>query len=711
LNGVRVRVVGLPQRASPDAGGRFTLSGLPAREVRLVFERIGVEPDTVQMAENRATVTVFLRSRPVLLRPIVTEAAPIARERFELIAQTSTVSLDPLEITNLPGLAEPDVARAVQLLPGTVAKNDFSTGLNVRGGESDQNLIRLDGVTVFNPSHLGGMFSMFDAAAVDRVDFITGGFPAGFGGRLSSVLDVELRPGSSAGTRFSGAISLLASKLMVEGPVAGTGATYLFSARRTYADRFADRFSDDAFTYYFTDAVGKVTVPSGTGGIVSVTGYWGRDALVLPWVDSEPGRSGVDFAFDWGNRLVGLTFRQPLGALALEQQLSVSEFSTRLALVPDVFRLDNSARLVSAQTAVAAAPGRRHNLRLGVGYEAYEMRYNVESKVLQQQLLDLSYRPRVLSAFVDDQWEPADWLFIRPGVRVEQVLGGADFTSVAPRVAVKVRLAPDLALTGSAGRFYQAIHSIRDQEIPVAIFDFWIGADDVTPVARSDHVVLGFERWFGESASLTVEGYVKSFDDLVTRNGLDDPAVRGDEFIPADGYARGFDVLLRKYQGSLTGWIAYSFARTIRRTATDTFPPAHDRRHTLNVVLQAPGPLGSKMGVRWGYGSPLPYTGIVGQWLHREYNTAVNSFDDFDDEALSTTINAERYPYYSRLDLSFRWEFEKWGARWKPYLQVVNLYNRRNVFVYTFDYSTVPATRSGFSQLPILPSLGLEFWF
>ena len=711
LNSVRVRVIGLRQRTSTDARGAFTLPGLPVREVRLVFERIGIVPDTIVVSAVQVAVTVFLRSRPVLLSPMVTEAGLIARERFELMAQTSTMSLDPLEIASLPGLAEPDVARVVQLLPGTVAKNDFSTGFNVRGGESDQNLIRLDGATVFNPSHLGGLFSTFDAAAVERVDFITGGFPAGYGGRLSSVLDVELRPGNADGTRLTGGISFLSSRLLVEGPVGTTGATYLFSARRTYADRFADAFSDDPFRYYFADALGKVTVSSGRGGSVSVTGYWGRDVLLLPWVDPKPGQDGVDLDFWWGNRLVGLTFRQPLGGVTLEQHVSVSEFSTRLALLPDVFSSDNRARVHSVQTTLAASPGSRHQMRLGGGYESFHMVQRRRQEALGQDLLNLTYQPRIWSLYLDDQWKPTEWLLLRPGIRVEHVAGGVDFTAVAPRIAAKLFLSRDFALVGSAGRYYQAVHSIRDQELPITIFDIWIGADEVTPVARSDHLVLGLERWFGTATSLTVEGYLKGFDDLVARNPLDDPKIRGDEFVPADGYARGVDVLLRRHIGAVTGWAAYSFTRTVRRTATDTFPPAHDRRHTVNLVLQAPGPLGSRVGVRWGYGSPLPYTGIVGQWLHREYNPETHAFDRFEEESISTTINGERYPHYSRLDVSFRWEFHKWGATWRPYFQVVNAYNRKNVFVYTFDYSTEPASRSGFSQLPILPSLGVDFEF
>jgi len=709
LAGVRIHVVEVTARTESGLDGRFAIGSVPIRDLHVVFERIGVVPDTVLLPADLRTLDVYLSAQPVQISPLIAVGERPARERFENLAQTSTVSLDPAIIRNAPTLAEPDVARTVQLLPGTVAKNDFTVGLNVRGGENDQNLIRLDGVTVFNPFHIGGVFGTFDAAAIQQVDFITGGFPAGYGGRLSSVLDVRLRPGSRARTHVQGAVSLLAARLMVDGPIGNTGATYLVGARRSYTDAIADFFfEDEEFRYHFGDAVGKLTVPLGAGSI-SAHGYLGNDVLVLEWISPEPGREGADVEFSWGNRLGGLTFRYPLGSAQFEQHVSVSAFDTKLALVPNILDIDNSVRQFTARTSLGVSLGSTHDLHAGVGVESNRMEYDYRSEALEVQALRLTYRPTLWSAFLDDQWRPFHWLLLRPGVRVDYVSGGADFTAVAPRVAMKVFLTSDLALTGSAGRYYQALHSIRDQELPVTLFDFWIGADDVTPVSRSDHAVLGFERWFGNALSLSVEGYLKSFYDLTLRNRADDPKVRGDEFIVGDGDAYGFDVLLRKHAGSIRGWVAYSFAKAKRTAGGEEFPPAHDRGHTLNIVVEMPGPLGSEMGVRWGYGSPIPYTGITGQWLHRQYNAEMHLFEEPEDEVLSTSINGERFPHYHRLDASFRWRFEWLGGIWRPYLQVVNAYNRQNVFVYLFDYTKTPATRSGYSQLPIFPTIGIEF--
>jgi hypothetical protein len=230
-------------------------------------------------------------------------------------------------------------------------------------------------------------------------------------------------------------------------------------------------------------------------------------------------------------------------------------------------------------------------------------------------------------------------------------------------------------------------------------------------VGRSDHLVLGVERWFGDAVQFWAEGYRKTYHNLVIPNRAQDIRVQGDEFIPAHGWSWGLDLLLRKHIGRLRGWIAYSLTRARREAGDVEYPPAHDRRHTINVVAFVPGPLGADLGVRWGYGSPLPYTALVGQWEHRSYNATDHEFDDSFEEPFSTTINAVRYPPYSRLDVSLRWDVERWGVRWQPYLQVANAYNRRNVFLYFFDYGVSPPTRTGVSQLPFLPTFGVEVTF
>jgi len=711
LRWVSVLVLDAPRRDSAvtDRDGRFSFSAVPRVPLRLAIRALGVQPDTVAVASGVDTLTIYVRPLSIDLPPLVIVGVQeqVARARFENSAQQSVTSLAPADLTRTPGLFESDVVRVVQLLPGSVAKNDYTIGYNVRGGEADQNLIQLDGIPILNPSHLGGLFSTFDANAVARTDFYSGGFPAWYPGRLSSVLDVDLRTGNDSSLDVHGQVSLLSSKLLVEGPLAG--ATYLLSARRTYADQVVRAFSSEELPYYFTDLVGKVTVPAGRGQ-VSLTGYWGRDVFDFRLVQESDTRDPIDLEFNWGNALAGLNWRLPLGRTArLDTRIGWSAFTSRLGIEPDFARFTNTARLFTAHTTLAPNPDGAHDIRVGAGVEAYRMEYGLGSGALSATLFEAEYRPTVWSAFADDQWHAGTRLILRPGLRVEHVTG-AERTLLSPRLTAKLFLTPSFALTGSAGRYHQVIHSIRDQELPVTIYEFWIGADRFVPVGRADHFVLGLERWMGDSWQLTVEGYRKNYDGLVTPNSAQDLGVFGDEFIPTDGWAWGGDVLVRKHAGALRGWLAYGFTRAERRQADgEAYPPGHDRRHTLNLVLFLSGPLGADVGVRWGLGSPLPYTGFVGEWDHRRYDATRHRFEDANREPINAGINGERFPVYNRLDLSLRWDFTKWGIRWEPYLQVANVYNRKNVFLYFFDYGDVPPTRTGVSQIPLLPTFGIEF--
>jgi len=705
LPGVRITVLETGLQVSSDAEGSFTLRGVPTSALRLALERVGVRQDTVDLPAGITTITVYVGVTAVQIRPLITTAESPNRERFEAEAQPSTVTLQPREISAVPTIGEPDVLRVVQLLPGTVAKNDFTSTLNVRGGESDQNLVLLDGITLFNPYHVGGMFSTFDNAAINTVDFTAGAFSAAYPGRLSSVLDVSLRQGRNDRIGINAMLSGLSAKLLVEGPIPGTAATFMIGGRRSYADRWVDAFTDESFLYYFGDLTAKLSLPLPTDGVISLVGYAGRDVGSTPWLSESSGQEPVDLEFDWGNTVAGLYFEQPIGNWWVSQRVNVTRFTTGIGLVPDVFDARNKTTLWSAATNVGAQLG-THRVQVGGSLEPYTFTYRAERPQLETVVLDQAWAPTVWGVYAEDQWNVAPWLFVRPGIRGEYVEGTGRMTW-APRLSAKAFVTENFAINGSIGRFYQPIHSIRDQELPVSFFEFWIGADSVTPIGRSDQGVLGVEVWPRDDWSFSVEGYTKSYEDIVMRDRADDPKVQGDEFFITRGYSWGVDVLVRKHFGPLTGWVAYSYAKSLRRLGSLSFAPGHDRRHTVDVVLQTPGPFGSQLGLRWGYGSPLPYTGIIGSWPHRRYNSQENQFDDFESEVLSASINDQRFPPYHRLDASIRWELGT-NVKWRPFFQVVNVYNRQNVFFYTYDFTGTPARRGGFSQLPIVPTLGVE---
>jgi hypothetical protein len=464
--------------------------------------------------------------------------------------------------------------------------------------------------------------------------------------------------------------------------------------------------------YYFWDTMAKLAIPVGGGGTLSATGYVGRDVIDWVWTEAAVGQPEVRLEGGWGNQVVGVRYDQPVGPHRLVVDAGASGFSTAFGLRPGILDAENTARLLSGSARLELAAHRDHAVTVGAAVESYRMQYDAGSESFGSSFLRLRYAPVVWSGFAEDEWRASDRLIVRPGLRVE-VVRGPDVVRLSPRIGAKYFLSPSVALTGSVGRYHQAIHSLRDQNLPWNIFDLWIGADSATPVASSSHVVGGAEWWFGAAESVSLEVYRKTFTDIIDANLDDDPGVQGDEILPVSGDAWGFDLLVRRHWGRISGWVAYSFTKAIRETPDGrVYPAVHDRRHMVNVVLQAPGPFGSDAGVRLGIGSPLPYTPFIGEWNHRYYRAATHTFDNLDREPIASPyLNSARFPTYSRIDVSLRWELRRFGGILRPYVQVANVLNRRNVFLYFYDYTTAPATRTAFSQLPVLPSVGLEFAF
>lgn len=698
------------RRQASDSAGRFLHTAVPAGDHRMEVRRVGFRPVSLVIA-IRAGDTVRVEVRivelPVQLPGITAQAESPERRRFEREAQTSSRSLDVRDIAAVPSLIESDLMRTVQLLPGVVSRSDYSVGLNVRGGDADQNLVLLDGQVVFNPFHLGGLLSTFPDQMVQGLDFLAGGFPARYGGRLSSVLDITGRTGRGDRHHGSASVSLLSTRVHAEGPLPGGSGSWIAAARRTYADQLVAVLTAETFPYHFQDLLGRVTVNEVAGGTLSLIGFLSGD--YFNFLLAEGGTTDEQtFRFDWGNRVAGLTWRRVLGpGVTYTQRAGVSGFFADIAVGPGLVSFTNRLTRYAVSGDLEAERG-AHHWALGYLADRHDVVYSAASGDADVQLGRLDYAPRAFEAYAEDQWRPRPWLLLRPGARLTHV-SGIGFTRVAPRAALKAFVDPATAVTVSGGRYYQYVHSLRNEEIPVSLFEFWVGADRHVPVSEADQVVLGVERWLSETTSLQVEAFWKEMRNLIDGDPEEDPGLRGDEFLLARGTAYGLDLYLRRTAGRVKGWVSYTLGRVTRTLETgERFAPGQDRRHQLNAVAMFDGPLGAEWTVRFGYGSPLPYTAIAGQWVHRFYDPGRNIFIGAFTEPYRTERNSRRYPAYSRLDISATWRFSWLGARWSPSVSLLNAYARTNVFVYFYNYDRVPPVRRGFSQLPFLPTVGVE---
>lgn len=285
-----------------------------------------------------------------------------------------------------------------------------------------------------------------------------------------------------------------------------------------------------------------------------------------------------------------------------------------------------------------------------------------------------------------------------------------------------------MALKLAAGRYTQYLHSLRDEELPLGL-DIWVLAGDRAPHTVSDQIQFGIEGYRDIDWFWSVEGYFRSFDGVVTFNPADDPNDELDDILSGEGTSWGADLLVRRETGDVKGWVAVSYLEAERTfpdplspilpAPTVTYAPIFDRRVDVDFVLTYPAPWGWQGGLRWNFGGGTPYTQALGSFTYFAHRyVGAGGLDGTGDDAVgeeSAVVlgerNGSRYPAYHRLDVSFRKTFDKsWGGL-TPYVNLVNVYNQRNVLFYFYEYDRTPATRSGISMFPVLPTIGLEITF
>ena len=359
------------------------------------------------------------------------------------------------------------------------------------------------------------------------------------------------------------------------------------------------------------------------------------------------------------------------------------------------------------------ARGSRHDMTLGYEVAKHRLRYASGSSQTATTEFDLVQRPTTAALWIDDLWRMSPTWLLQWGVRAEG-LTGRNWLGVSPRVSFKYFATPSVAITAGAGRVSQWMHSLAGDG-PYRYFDIWIASDEFTPLATAWHWLAGVEKRLGDAGSVRVEGYIKQLERVHEANWSEDPSVRGDEFLPADGRSYGVDLLARWQSGrGISGWVSYSYGLSSRWRDGVRWAPGHDRRHDVDVV--AMWSLGKyRLGARAGFATGTPYTPIVGEIARRVYDPSRDSWGTGDPpiriESIGGPRNGDRFPATHRLDLDVSRELRFHGATLVPYISIVNVYNAKNIFVYLYDYSTDRPTRRAISQFPILPSAGVRVVF
>ena len=719
---------------STDDLGFFELEELPVGLIRLEIQRLGFQLFSQEFelgATERQIIDIELRIQALEIEGLTVEGTREPAEiAFEEEAGLTVRAVEAADLKIIPGFIEPDPIRVAEVLPGVISTSDFSASFNVRGGSADQNLILLDGIPIFNPAHLGGLVSVFNADMVRRAELSAGGFPAEYGGRVSSVLNIESDPGNGQ-LEAQGAISLLMSRGAIGGSLPQKvknvlgfrDARWRISGRRSYFDLLTDkipyRLEDGQFVFEgWTEG----------GDRLSISGYKGADVLGIDYTESFP----LSLDWDFGNSLIGSRWTHPTsGGGSVDLRLGYSKFSTELEF-PDFGDVEFSSKISQTTMGLDWESRPKRGITAKVGVEGRFMDYQNSIRGGGTQFWKVGGPGTGTSTYAQLQWRPSNSWVIEPGLRFDTWLrkDAQRMDELSPRLSFKRFLVGRrLAVKTSLGRYTQFLHSVRDEDLPLGI-DIWVLAGPDVPRVLSDQGQLGLEWRVGNSWLLSLEGYLREFDDVITENFGENPNDTTDDFLKGRGRSYGVDLFAQRLRGNTTGWITVGWLKALR-TFPDyrsvgladeiEFPPIFDRRVDVDVVLNHEFWDSAQVGLRWNFGTGLPFTeavGVFSSFGHQVSNGALRP-DERGNTVFLGPKNGERYPVRHRLDVSIRKEFKNiLGAGYiTPYINVLNVYDRRNVLFYFYTYEdstsvdTTKWTRRGFSMFPILPTLGFEMSF
>jgi hypothetical protein len=696
LIGANVYLDDFPIGISTNEQGYYVLHPIPPGKHTLKVSFIGYKTfsQLIEFKEgekkflNIALIPEAIEGEEVV---VSAESAATARE-----IQISQVELSAKNVRDAPQLGEADLFRTLQALPGVIAESDFSTGLVVRGGNTDQNLIMLDGITVYNPSHMGGLFSNFLLDATKDALFIKGGFPAEYGGRMSSVLNVISKSGNSKRYTGSVGISLLSSRLSMEIPT-GNGSL-LLAGRRTYFDQVL-RAMNKEFPYYFYDFQGSFYRDLSPYDRLSISGYFGND--VLDW-------DRLNFKLNWGNRTISSNWRHVFSPRLFSNfMVAGSQFQTNVLLGGDQgVNSNNDVVDYTISGDLSYLHSGDHVYKFG--FEVKKLTFKYQDKYDNRTLFRLKQTPTEIAAYFQNDWKINSSWIIKPGLRVSYFSKIKNSFYLEPRFAMKYKLRDGEYLTYATGLYRQFIFTVQDEYNPT-IINSWFAIDKTVPTGRSIHNIIGYERELWSTTSLEIEFYHKTLDNMLTyrerRSSVDEEL--GDEikanelFVPTNGYSYGLEFFLHKKYGHLAGWLGYTLNWAKKTLEGDTYYASFDRRHNIDFVMSYDLGRNWRFGVRFNYGSGFPYTRVIGSYQERDGDLTTRRL-------IYGQRNRFRYPAYHRLDLSMTKYFKWLGMEWQFDIQTVNVYNRENVFLYEWDFDENPAEQTVIPMLPLIPTIGIS---
>jgi len=722
----------------------------------LDFSYIGYETKRVELDLRQDTsFNIYLSSSVTL-----DEVQIVAEKDVDAPTnvQMSQVNVSVAQIKKTPMLlGETDVIKAIQLLPGVQSGSEGFNGLYVRGGSPDQNLVILDGVPVYNISHLFGIFSVFNADALKNVTLIKGGFPAQYGGRLSSVLDIRMKEGNLKKFEGEGSIGLISSKLTLQGPIISDKTSFLVSGRRTYADLIARPFikrsnsesNDFNFdpTIYFYDFNAKLQHVINDDHRLFLSGYFGQDKFNFVQSENDlESQAGIN----WGNKIGALRWNWKLSdRLFANTTLTYSnyelDFFATVKETEENRTTEFSTKYISGIEDLAARldfdfiPNPNNYIKFGGGvirhsYDpgAIALNFITEETIIDTLLGTTEDLSTEFYTYIQDEITVGK-LKANLGLHFSGFdVDDAFYTSLQPRIGLRYLVNEDLSIKASYTQMAQYINLLTSESLSLPT-DLWVPSTGRIKPQTSWQAAGGISATISENFNVTVEGFYKKMNNVVSyKEGASFLSSVNtdwqDKVTQGVGEAYGAEFLLQKKEGKLTGWVGYTLSWNTRQFEDinfgDQFPFRYDRRHDISVVLSYDLSDRISLSGNWVYGTgnavTLPaYDVATGVSSFR--GAGENVFNYFDSYSGSTEKNSFRMSNFHRMDIGISFKKKKkWGERtWV--IGIYNAYAHNNPFFVSldtdgsFDEETGQYTEKKIFKenaiLPLIPSISYNFKF
>ena len=761
--------------AATNQDGYFVISNIPVGEYEVSATMIGygIFKQNIELSEGQP-IRLDIRLNEEIIQ--TTEVLVTAeRQKFERSMESSQISLDIREINSAPAFIEPDVFRTLQMLPGVQTTSDFSSALYVRGSTPDQNLIMLDGIAVYNPYHLGGIFSTFNTDAIKEADFHAGGFPARYGGRMGAILNVLNREGNTRKVKGSANISLISSKGLIEGPLPswrGMKGSWMISGRRTYFDTVIDALKipigqriDGSdiyfqFPYYFYDYQVKINVDIDQDHRLTYSRFYGDDIVDFSFEETLESsgtnvnvrsETGFGVKWPWGNHTNGLTWRWIIAPdlvaktffshsryrfdfeLSAQDRNTYTYTDSTIELFSDVtFRAFDIIKDNTIETALTWQAAQDHTVTGGFQVKDVNFDLGLDISIATQDtsldfsLLSLVNNTREIAIFAQDKWDFSEKLKFQFGLRSTHY-NLHNNIYFDPRLSMKYHYSKDIAFKLNWGLYHQFLTTANNQDENLRLVELWLGIPKDKPASVAQHIISGLEYMSPKNIFYRLEVYHKDFDNLLTLKQENTNTVEGaesdsttNEFWDTKGNSHGIELLIKKSSGKLNGWVGYTYARTKYYTDPSGWHyPNFDRTHTLNIVgnIELSQDLEFSAGLTRSSGNP--YTKILGRLYEWEQDLYSNMVWYPYDSYIVGEKNTERYDDYFRVDIGLtRKGGNIFGQEYDTYWQIMNLTQNLNILQYTYDTNTDPLTgdqlgvrRRPVPMFPLIFTFGIKFEF